>query len=126
MPADRDLLSEDTNYAAHLLALARQELAEVQTAASPAVAAVVLQALIELLEDAANGYVTLAGLGVAIRQGLEDEQLITPPQAALVGLESEQEQLRQTLYRRYLRLIERREPGEGDGFVAHRTQTSWE
>jgi len=69
MPADRDLLSEDTNYAAHLLALARQELAEVQSAASPAVAAVVLQALIELLEDAANGYVTLAGLGVAIRQG---------------------------------------------------------
>ena len=126
MPADQDMPSGDREYAAYLLTMARQELAEVQTSASSAVAAVVLHALIELFEDAASGYVTLSGLPVAIRQGLEDERLITPPQTALVGLESEQEQQRQTLYRRYLRLIEQREPGEGDGFAAHRTQTSWE
>jgi hypothetical protein len=118
MPADQDMSPEDRDYAAHLLTMARQELAEVQSADAPAVVAVVLHALVELFEDAANGYVTLAGLAVAIRQGLEDERLITPPQTALVGLESEQEQQRQTLYHRYLRLIEQREPGKGDGFVA--------
>jgi hypothetical protein len=82
-----------------------------------------LHALVELFEDAANGYVALAGLPVAIRQGLEDERLITPPQTSVVGLESEQEQQRHALYRRYLRLIEQRVPNEGDGFAAQRTQT---
>ena len=101
--------------------MARQELAEVQIADAPTVAAVVLHAMVELFEDAINGYVTLAGLPVAIRQGLEDERLITPPQTALVGLESEQEQQRKALYRRYLRLIERRVPDEGDGFTAQIT-----
>ncbi|HVB23436.1 MAG TPA: hypothetical protein VNG51_15965 [Ktedonobacteraceae bacterium] len=71
MPADQDMSSGDRDYAAYLLALARQELAEVQSADTPTVAAVVLHALVELFEDAANGYVALAGLPVAIRQGLE-------------------------------------------------------
>ena len=126
MPADQDISSGERDYAAYLLTMARQELAEVQSAAAPAVAAVVLHALVELFEDAANGYVTLAGLSVAIRQGLEDERLITPPQTVLVGLESEQEQQRQALYRRYLRLLEQREPGKANGFAAQRTQTSLE
>ncbi len=126
MPADQDMLSGDRDYAAYLLTMARQELAEVQSADAPTVAAVVLHALVELFEDAANGYVTLAGLPVAIRQGLEDERLITPPQTALVGLDSAQEQQRQALYRRYLRLLEQREPGKANGFAAHRTQTSLE
>ena len=106
--------------------MARQELAEVQSAAAPAVAAVVLHALVELFEDAANGYVTLFGLPVAIRQGLEDERLTTPPQTALVGLESEQEQQRQALYRHCLRLLELREPGKAKSFAAHRTQIALE
>lgn len=57
---------------------------------------------------------------------MEDERLITPPQTALVGLDSEQEQQRQALYRRYLRLLEQREPGKENRFAAHRTQTSLE
>lgn len=116
MRADRDIPPEDMTYAAHLLALARQERAALEAEKPPSlpVAAVVLSALIEMFEDAANGYVTLTGLPIAIREGLEDERLITPPQMSLVGLDSEQEQWRQAIYRRYLRLIEQREPGEGD------------
>lgn len=59
MSADQDMSSEDRDYAAYLLTMARQELAEVQSADAPTVAAVVLHALVELFEDAANGYVTL-------------------------------------------------------------------
>lgn len=109
MQADRDIPPEDMNYAAQLLGIAQQELDELDTDNPTSVATVVLHALLEMFEDAANGYVTLTGLPVAIRQGLEDEQLITPPQKQLVGLDDETEQQRQALYRRYLHMIEQRE-----------------
>lgn len=112
MRADRDISREDMDYAAQLLEMAQQELDELEIDSSASVATVVLHALIEMFEDAANGYVTLTGLPVAIRQGLEDEQLITPPQTQLVGLDDETEQQRQALYRRYLHLIEQRELSE--------------
>ena len=109
MSADRDIPPADMDYAARLLEIAQQELDALDTDNPTSVAVVVLHALLEMFEDAANGYITLTGLPVAIRQGLEDEQLITPPQKQLVGLDDETEQQRQALYRRYLRLIEQRE-----------------
>jgi hypothetical protein len=121
MPADRDISPEDREYAAQLLEIAQQELDELDTDNPTLVAAVVLHALIEMFEDAAHGYVTLAGLPVVIRQGLEDERLITPPQKYLVGLDDEKEQQRQVLYRHYLHLIEQRGLSEVDGFDSHRT-----
>jgi hypothetical protein len=123
MPADQDRSSGDRDQAAYLPTMARQELAEVQSADALTVAAVVKHALIELFDDAASGYVTLAGVPVAIRQGLEDERLITPPQTALVGLDGEQEPQQHALYRRYVRLIERRVPDQEEGFAAHSIQT---
>lgn len=83
----------------------RDELAEGD---EESVSFVVLSALIDIFEDAANGYVTLSGLPVAIRESLENEALITPPQKRLVGLDEERERQRQALYRRYLHLIEQR------------------
>lgn len=109
MPADRDIPPEDMEYAAELLQIARRERDELPEQGQEGVAYVVLSALIEMLEDAANGYVTLTGLPVAIREGLENERIITPPQKRLVGLDDEKEQQRQELYRRYLHMIERRE-----------------
>lgn len=106
--ADPDIPPEDRKYAVSLLQLARQERGDLPEGDQQSVAYVVLSALIEMLEDAANGYVTLTGLPVAIREGLENEELITPPQKRLVGLNEEQEQQRRALYRRYLQLIERR------------------
>ena len=74
--------------------LARQGHAALEAENPPAlpVAAVVFSAVIELFEDAASGDMTLTGLPVAIREGLEDERLMTSPQTSLVGLDSEQEQ----------------------------------
>ncbi|MGI9059525.1 MAG: hypothetical protein ACR2H5_13190 [Ktedonobacteraceae bacterium] len=92
MRADRDIPPEDMDYAAQLLEIAQQELDELETDNTTSVAAVVLHALIEMFEDAANGYITLSGLPVAIQQGLENEQLITPPQKQLIGLDDETEQ----------------------------------
>jgi hypothetical protein len=53
MPADRDRPLEKTTSAVCLSAMVQQERTEVQTAAAPAVAAVVLSAGSELFEDTA-------------------------------------------------------------------------
>jgi hypothetical protein len=108
MRADRDIPPEDREYAAQLLQIAQEERDELPEGDQEGVAYVVLSALIEMFEDAANGYVTLTGLPVAIREGLEREELITPPQKRPVGLDNEKEQQRQALYRRYLQMIEER------------------
>src|SRR6266852_4368031 len=108
MPVDPDIPPDDMAHAAKLLLLAREERDRLSEDDHESVAYVVLSALIEMFEDAANGYVTLTGLPVAIREGLEREELITPPQKRLVGLDNEKEQQRQALYRRYLQMIEER------------------
>src|SRR5260370_4717202 len=108
MRADRDIPPEDREYAAQLLEIAQEERDELPEGDQEGVAYVVLSALIEMFEDAANGYVTLTGLPVAIREGLEREELITPPQKRPVGLDNEKEQQRQALYLRYLQMIEER------------------
>ncbi len=105
MPVDPDIPLDDMAHAAQLLLLAREERDRLSEDDHESVAYVVLSALIEMLEDAANGYVTLTGLPVAIREGLEREELITPPQKRLVGLNEEKEQERRAIYRRYLKLI---------------------
>lgn len=109
MPADRDIPPEDREYAAHLLQMAQKERDELPEGDQESVASIVLSALIEIFEDAANGYITLTGLPVAIREGLEHEELITPPQKHLVGLDEEKEQQRQVLYRHYLQMIEEKQ-----------------
>ena len=105
MPVDPDIPLDDMAHAAQLLRLAREERDRLSEDDHESVAYVVLSALIEMFEDAANGYVTLTGLPVAIREGLEREELITPPQKRLVGLNEEKEQERRAIYRRYLKLI---------------------
>ncbi|HEV2581044.1 MAG TPA: hypothetical protein VGT44_09340 [Ktedonobacteraceae bacterium] len=105
MPADPDIPPEDMAYAAHLLRLASEERDGLSENDHESVAYVVLSALIEMFEDAANGYVTLTGLPVAIREGLEREGLITPPQKRLVGLDEQKEQERRAIYHRYLKLM---------------------
>jgi len=105
MPVDPDIPPEDMAYAAELLQLAGEERDGLSEDDHEGVAYVVLSALIEMFEDAANGYVTLTGLPVAIREGLEREELITPPQKRLVGLSEEKEQERRAIYRRYLKMI---------------------
>ena len=110
MQTDPDISAEDMEHAAQLLQAAQEEREELPDGDTMSVAYVVLSALIEMFEDAANGYVTLAGLPVAIREGLEREELITPPQKRLVGLDDKKEQQRQALYQRYLQMIERKTP----------------
>jgi hypothetical protein len=93
-------------YAEHLLEVAYRELQELDDNDPASVASVVLNALIDLFEDASNGYITLTGLPVAIRQGIEHERLMTPPQKQLVGSDETRERERQAIYRRYVVMIE--------------------
>src|SRR5260370_38377122 len=95
-------------YAGEIPQVAQEERDELPEGDQEGVAYVVLSALIEMFEDAANGYVTLTGLPVAIREGLEREELITPPQKRPVGVDNEKEQQRQALYRRSLTMIKER------------------
>lgn len=108
MTRESDITIEDMAYAERLLEAARIERHDVSP--DDEVAAVVLSALIEMLADSANGDITLTGLPVAIRDGLENEALITPPQSRLVGIDQVSEEHRQAIYRRYLDWIERKPP----------------
>ncbi len=78
MRADRDIPPEDREYAAQLLQIAQEERDELPEGDQEGVAYVVLSALIEMFEDAANGYVTLTGMKTTaeVRQYLANEQAL--------------------------------------------------